>query len=154
VRFQVPGKTDTRSVAHQRRRPNRLGRSVCVTSPLIPYGSTTLPRFRARKDELDQRLIELINIKPLERCWMAVPEIVEWANIDGFRFGMSKRHPKYDDIHLDNFLQELRDPARSRSTNYGTIWCTASGTTIGKSISDRFTSASTVNWTSTMSLTC
>lgn len=66
----------------------------------------------SQKDELDQRLVELINTKPLERCWMAVPEIVEWANIDGFRFGMSKRHPKYDDIHLDNFLQELRDPAQ------------------------------------------
>jgi uncharacterized protein (TIGR04141 family) len=66
----------------------------------------------SQKDELDQRLVALIKAKPVERCWMAVPEIVEWANIDGFRFGVSKRNPKHNDIHLDNFLRELRDPAR------------------------------------------
>ena len=63
-----------------------------------------------QKDELDQRLVALIKAKPVERCWMAVPEIVDWANIDGFRFGMSKRHPKYNDIHLVDLLRELRDP--------------------------------------------
>lgn len=64
----------------------------------------------SRRGELDERLVELIRTKPLDRCWMAVPDIVEWGNIDGFRFGLSKRNPKYDDIHLDKFLQELRDP--------------------------------------------
>ncbi len=46
MRLQVPGKTDPRSVAHQRRRPNRLGRTVCVTSPLIPYPTIVVMQAR------------------------------------------------------------------------------------------------------------
>jgi uncharacterized protein (TIGR04141 family) len=65
----------------------------------------------SRKEELDTLLIEQIKAGNLERCWMAVPEIVDWASIDGFRFGFSKKHPKHHDIHLDNFLEELRNQA-------------------------------------------
>lgn len=65
----------------------------------------------SQKEELDLLLVEQIKAKNLERCWMAVPEIVDWASIDGFRFGPTKKHPKHHDIHLDRFLEEVRDPA-------------------------------------------
>lgn len=65
----------------------------------------------SQKEELDQLLVDRIKAKNLERCWMAVPEIVDWASIDGFRFGLSKKYPKHHDIHLDRFLEEVRDPA-------------------------------------------
>lgn len=64
----------------------------------------------SQREELDQLLVDQIKAKNLERCWMAVPEIVDWASIDGFRFGMSQKHPKHHDIHLDRFLEEVRDP--------------------------------------------
>ncbi len=65
----------------------------------------------SQKEELDLLLVDQIKAKNLERCWMAVPEIVDWASIDGFRFGTTKKHPKHDDIHLDGFLEEVSDPA-------------------------------------------
>lgn len=64
----------------------------------------------SQKEELDLLLVEQIKAKNLERCWMAVPEIVDWASIDGFRFGPTKKHPKHHDIHLARFLEEVRDP--------------------------------------------
>lgn len=65
----------------------------------------------SQKEELDNLLVEQIRAANLERCWMAVPEIVDWASIDGFQYGLSKRNPKHHDIHLGDFLEEMRDPA-------------------------------------------
>lgn len=127
----VTGTPDDKSLGHRVSGMDALRACVSVSLEMLPdlLGRYTA-KFRSkayqknfpwidniaevsrasRRDELDQRLVALIKARPIERCWMAVPEIVEWANIDGFRFGRSKPHPKYDDIHLDNFLQELRDP--------------------------------------------
>src|SRR3990172_12123682 len=65
----------------------------------------------SQKEELDNQLVEQIRAANLERCWMAVPEIVDWASIDGFRYGWSKKNPKRHDIHLNHFFEEVRDPA-------------------------------------------
>ncbi|HKZ02227.1 MAG TPA: DUF6119 family protein [Pyrinomonadaceae bacterium] len=65
----------------------------------------------SQKEELDNLLVEQIRAANLERCWMAVPEIVDWASIDGFRYGWSKKNPKRHDIHLNDFFEEVRDPA-------------------------------------------
>lgn len=65
----------------------------------------------SQKEELDNLLVEQIRTADLERCWMAVPEIVDWASIDGFRYGGSKKNPKHHDIHLSDFLEEVSDPA-------------------------------------------
>lgn len=64
----------------------------------------------SQKDELDSLLVEQVKKANLERCWMAVPEIVDWASIDGFRYGLSNKNPKHHDIHLNSFLDEVRDP--------------------------------------------
>jgi len=63
----------------------------------------------SQKDTLDDLLAERIRNGNLDRCWMAVPELVDWATIDGFRFGLSKKNPKHHDIYLDRFLEEVRD---------------------------------------------
>lgn len=65
----------------------------------------------SQKEELDHILVEQIKANNLGRCWMAVPEIVDWSSIDGFRFGATKKNPKHHDIHFDRFLEEVRDPA-------------------------------------------
>lgn len=65
----------------------------------------------SQKEELDNLLVEQIRAANLERCWMAVPEIVDWASIDGFRYSLSKKNPKRHDIHLSDFLEEVREPA-------------------------------------------
>ncbi len=63
-----------------------------------------------QKEELDNTLVERVRVAKLERCWMAVPEIVDWASVDGFRYGWSRKNPKHHDIHLHEFLEEVRDP--------------------------------------------
>jgi uncharacterized protein (TIGR04141 family) len=65
----------------------------------------------SQKEELDNQVVDQIRGSNLERCWMAVPEIVDWASIDGFRYGLSNKHPKHHDIHLKDFLEEVPDPA-------------------------------------------
>lgn len=63
------------------------------------------------RDELDSALIEHIRTRSFERCWMAVPQMEEWARIDGFRYGSTKKNPKHHDMHLPDFLEEVRDPS-------------------------------------------
>lgn len=63
------------------------------------------------KDELDSALVEHVRTQNFERCWMAVPQMEEWARIDGFRYGLTKKNPKHHDIHLPEFLEEVRDPS-------------------------------------------
>ena len=62
------------------------------------------------KEDLDTLLVEQIRAASFEHCWMAVPEIIEWAGVDGFRYGFTKKNPKHHDIHFPEFLEEMRDP--------------------------------------------
>ncbi len=61
------------------------------------------------KEELDTLLVEHIRAEKYERCWMAVPEIIEWSEIEGFRYGFNKKNPKHHDVHLPEFLDEVHD---------------------------------------------
>ena len=63
------------------------------------------------REELDAALVEQVRLANFERCWMAAPEIIEWAGIDGFRYGLSKKNPKHHDIHFPEFLEEVRNPS-------------------------------------------
>jgi len=43
----------------------------------------------------------------LNHCWLAVPEIIDWENTSGFRYGFRQSEPEHHDIHLDDFLKTL-----------------------------------------------
>jgi uncharacterized protein (TIGR04141 family) len=60
-------------------------------------------------DKLDQLLIERISEEDFSRCWLAVPDIVDWDQVSGFRYGFSSRSPIYHDIHFPDFLDSLPD---------------------------------------------
>lgn len=53
-----------------------------------------------------------------EKLWMAVPEIINWHEYSGFRFGTSKSSPLCDDIMLGTFKNSLRDPERISDIEY------------------------------------
>jgi len=55
--------------------------------------------------ELDTSLVDLINSHKLNRIWMAVPEIVEWANVKGFRYGGAINEQYLDDISIGTFME-------------------------------------------------
>jgi len=62
------------------------------------------------RTELDKALIDNIEKDNLEKTWMAVPEIIKWEDIFGFRY-ISRGESK-DDINLPDFLGSLRESSR------------------------------------------
>src|ERR1700750_542994 len=55
--------------------------------------------------ELDNALVEKLSgpwatADEVEECWMAMPDIVDWAAIDGFKFTLSKRSGVVPDVRL------------------------------------------------------
>jgi len=58
---------------------------------------------------LDELLVHGLKTEGLTRCWLAVPEIIEWANIKGFRYKSGSREPQYPDLHLPDFIRTIED---------------------------------------------
>ena len=61
------------------------------------------------EDQLNSSLIEHIHRRQIDKIWMAVPEILDWADISGFRYARPKRPELQDDLDLESFLQILED---------------------------------------------
>ena len=60
---------------------------------------------------LNNSLIENIKNKNLDKTWMAVPELVDWADVAGFAY--KKNSEEYrDDIYLDDFFASLSESER------------------------------------------
>lgn len=62
-------------------------------------------------ETLNRVLVAKVKSGKTERCWLAVPEIIDWAQISGFRYRFGSREPKYHDLHLPEFLASLPDDA-------------------------------------------
>lgn len=58
---------------------------------------------------LDELLVQGLKAESLKRCWLAVPEIIEWTNIKGFRYKPGSREPQYPDLHLPDFIRTIED---------------------------------------------
>lgn len=63
-------------------------------------------------DELNAKLIANIKNGTLDKTWMAVPEILDWEDVAGFRFTGKKKEGVVDDIRLADFLESLSDDLR------------------------------------------
>lgn len=59
-------------------------------------------------ESLSLKLIEEIKNKNFDKIWMAVPEIVEWNDIEGFAY-KNKKEDLEDDIYLEAFLNSLSE---------------------------------------------
>ncbi len=63
----------------------------------------------------DPRQIEILNTQLIERLinhnfdkiWMAVPEVVDWVDIQGFRYLKAKRAEIEDDLYINKILSVL-----------------------------------------------
>lgn len=60
--------------------------------------STTL------KNELDSKLVEKISQQDFSKTWLAIPEVINWENISGFRYQKAKRGELTDDIDWEGYL--------------------------------------------------
>jgi uncharacterized protein (TIGR04141 family) len=59
--------------------------------------------------ELDEALVQRIAAENTANIWMAVPELISWEKVGGFRFRARRRMPERSDIHLDDFIEALAE---------------------------------------------
>jgi len=72
------------------------------------------------KDKLDLQLLDNIATGNLDKTWMAVPQIVEWEDVAGFKYKSRKDAALYDDIRLSEFLDSLSDDLKD-NLNIGVL---------------------------------
>jgi len=69
-------------------------------------------RDPARVSFLDELVVERLRQIDLDRLWFAVPDILNWTDVDGFRYS---NEPDDEDLHPDlharDFLATIADPA-------------------------------------------
>lgn len=65
-------------------------------------------------DMLNNLLIEQLNLAKshggtIAGCWMAVPDVIDWNSVEGFRFSLNKKDGMHTDMHLPGFFSSLND---------------------------------------------
>lgn len=63
-------------------------------------------------DALETELVAQIRTGDFSRKWLAVPDLLEWFDIDGFRYTDDDQTPLFDDIHFSTYVAQLRSPAK------------------------------------------
>lgn len=61
---------------------------------------------RALIDQLDEALAERITSENFDGIWMAVPDVLDWERVDGFRWA-GRQEPLHHDVNLQGFLSSL-----------------------------------------------
>jgi uncharacterized protein (TIGR04141 family) len=67
-------------------------------------------RDSARRAKLDDALVDRLRRGNLDRLWLAVPEILDWTDVGGFRYSRTSGDGLHLDLHARDFLATLRDP--------------------------------------------
>lgn len=66
-------------------------------------------RLRSEREQLDDALVGKLKARNFNRLWLAVPEVIDWADMKGFRFGRAKRTPLQADVHVTDYVTSIRD---------------------------------------------
>jgi uncharacterized protein (TIGR04141 family) len=62
------------------------------------------------KGLLDGLLVQRLRARQKDNTWMAVPDVISWEGVGGFRFPASRgSRIEYHDVHLDHFLDSQAD---------------------------------------------
>lgn len=56
--------------------------------------------------ELDAQLVLKINNDNHDKLWMAIPEIIDWADFDCFKYRTSEKAEEYRDLQIPDFINE------------------------------------------------
>ena len=59
-------------------------------------------------EKLDNRLVDKIANRNLDRIWLSVPEIIDWDRVVGFKYSGAKKAPRYYDIRMSDFIDSLK----------------------------------------------
>jgi uncharacterized protein (TIGR04141 family) len=55
-------------------------------------------------DDLNNKLIVKLNQNDFDKVWMAVPEVVDWVDIKGFRYLRQKEVDVHDDLDIKDYI--------------------------------------------------
>jgi uncharacterized protein (TIGR04141 family) len=58
---------------------------------------------------LNEKLLAQLKSRRLEKIWMAVPEVVDWVNIKGFRYAKPKMGELRPDLDILEFLDSVQE---------------------------------------------
>lgn len=64
-----------------------------------------------KRAELDILLIQKLRLGNLDGVWLAVPELIDWDGLAGFRYRGARNARVYSDIHAQAFLEEVGNAA-------------------------------------------
>ncbi|RVD51534.1 hypothetical protein EN746_15045 [Mesorhizobium sp. M8A.F.Ca.ET.023.02.2.1] len=73
------------------------------------YGKITPIRDRSRLDELNENLVTRLQNGHLNGIHLAPPEIIDYHNVDRFKFSGSSRADAFDDLRLSDYLALFDD---------------------------------------------
>jgi uncharacterized protein (TIGR04141 family) len=79
--------------------------------------------------ELNARLIQKLALHNLDKVWMAVPEVINWSDLKGFRYGDRKSADLHDDLNVRDFLASLNGVPPTTEIFKGQHVCMISATT-------------------------
>ena len=64
-------------------------------------------RDKRKTEALATLLAEKLTQRELDKIWMAVPSLVDWADVEGFRYLSEKKGDLVEDIGMSSFLDSL-----------------------------------------------
>ena len=77
-----------------------------ILGGLIPE----IKKDKQKIDALNKQLVENFKTTESEKIWMAVPEIIRWEEVRGFRY--NNRTDLKEDIYIKGFLENFSDAKR------------------------------------------
>jgi uncharacterized protein (TIGR04141 family) len=64
-------------------------------------------RDKAQKKQLDGALVEMLRTAENLKAWLAVPDLLDWSEVDGFSYRFSKSAERNLDLHLRDYTEEI-----------------------------------------------
>lgn len=59
---------------------------------------------------LDAMMVDRIRARDFTKgLWLSIPEIIDWAEVDGFKYRDAQSAECQTDVHINNFLEDVRD---------------------------------------------
>jgi len=84
---------------------------------------------RDKQDELNALLVERIQAGPTDRVWLAIPDILDWTDVE-FSYSRAAGATGYGDVHLSTYLDHAGGPAAVSlsSLKRHQVYCTSAST--------------------------
>ncbi|MCE9629078.1 MAG: TIGR04141 family sporadically distributed protein [Candidatus Vogelbacteria bacterium] len=79
-------------------------------------------RDKKIEEELNLVLVDKLNTRTLDKVWMAVPEVIEWSDVKGFRYARQKSNDLHDDLDVPACLETLPSPVTLERLKHSAIF--------------------------------